>query len=99
MPDAITKLRTGAVAQPAYEALPNLTLALIRKPPPKRLSHHRDSRPLQFERGSQTGSSLGSLVSSTIHRAETITRSQIHSANTKHGGQESPRCSSRFCLR
>ena len=78
MPDAITKLSPGAVAQPAYEALPNLTLALIRKPPPKRLSHHRDSRPLQFERGSQTGSSLGSLVSGSIHRAETITRSQIH---------------------
>ena len=97
MPDAITKLRTGAVAQPAYEALPNLTLALIRKPPPKRLSHHRDSSPLQFERSSQTGSSLGGLVSSTIHRAETITRSQIHAANSKHDGQESPKCSSDGC--
>ena len=94
MPDAITKLSTSALAQPAYEALPNLTLALIRKPPPQRLSHHRDASPLQFERSSQTGSSLGSLVSSTIHRAETITRSQIHAANTKHVGQESPKCSS-----
>ncbi len=72
MPDAITKLCTGAIAQPACETLANLTLALIRKPPPKRLSHHRDARPLQFEGGSQTGRSLGGLVSSSIHRAETM---------------------------
>ena len=78
MPDAITKLRTSTLSQPACEALANLTLALVRKPPPKRLSHHRDASPLQFERSSQTGSGLGSLVSSTIHRAETIARSQIH---------------------
>ena len=97
MPDAITKLRTGAVAQPAYETLANLTLALVRKSPLQRLSHHRDSRSLQFECSSQTGRSLGGLVSSSIHRAETITRSQIHAANTKHGGQESPKCSSDGC--
>ena len=94
MTDAITKLRPGALAQPACKSLANLALALIRKPPTKRLSHHRDSRPLQFERSSQTGSSLGSLFSSTIHRAETITRSQIQAANTKHGGPESPKCPS-----
>ena len=97
MPGAITKLRTGTLSQPACEALANLTLALVRKPPPKRLSHHRDASPLQFERSSQTGSSLGSLFSSTIHRTETIARSQILTANTKHGGQESPKCSSDGC--
>jgi hypothetical protein len=97
MTDAITKLCPGALTQPTCQSLANLALALIWKPPPKRLSHHCDSSPLQFERSSQTGSSLGSLFSGSIHRAETITRSQIHPANTKHRDQESPKCSSDGC--
>lgn len=82
MTDAVTKLSTSSSAQPACQTQTDLTLAFIRKAPTERLSHHLDSRPLQFERRSQTGSSLRGLVSGSVHCARTIARSRPHTAKT-----------------